>query len=544
MFPGHSHPDSSRGDQKNSENIFQLLQSCRRFLMSNITEGFIARKNILSRSAKIHDLLDYPVIDTDIHTNEFGPLLEDYIDKYGGAKTVDAFREHQKIGLNFLADQWYKATPEERRDQRLLRPPFWTLPARNTYDLGTTAFPRLLYERLGEMGSDFGVVYPNITLFATVNGRDDLRPVLARALNHYHADIYRPYADRLTPVAVIPLHTPQEGIDELIFAHGLGLKTSIIPGAVRRPIKALAKKYPREQYPELARHIEYLDFLGLDSEYDYDPFWAKTIELGINPATHSGSQGWSSRNSPSNYMFNHIGHFADASEALAKALFFGGVTRRFPQLRVGLIEGGAGWGADVFTHLVDRWLKRGRVAVEKYNPANTDKDYLYALYEKYGEDLNQNGRHFTKEEISHLAFGARGEYYVNRTETERDIDDYALAGITSVEDIRDRYIPNFYFGTEADDRTLGYAFDTRSTPLNAQVNMFYSSDIGHWDVPEINTILADTFQLVEEGVISAANFKQLVHTGPYNFYTANNPDFFKGTAVEAELQKGQQRLAA
>jgi predicted TIM-barrel fold metal-dependent hydrolase len=518
--------------------------------MSTVSEAviapFIARKKASSRSAKVRDLLDYPVIDTDIHTNEFSPLLEDYIAKYGGPKSVDVFREHQKTGLNALADQWYSLTPQERLDHRITRPTFWTLPARNTYDLGTTAFPKLLYERLEELGSDYAVLYPNITLFAAANGNDALRPVLARALNHYHADIYRPYADRLTPVAVIPLHTPHEGISELEFAvKELGLKTAIIPGAVRRPIKALAQKYPVDQYPELARHIQYLDFFALDSEYDYDPFWAKTIELGINPTTHSGSQGWDSRNSPTNYMFNHIGHFADASEALAKALFFGGVTRRFPNFRIGLLEGGAAWGANVYTHLVDRWLKRGRDAVEKYNPAHVDKDFLYSLYEKYGADLNQGGRRFNKEEIAELSFGARGKYYANRSELDAEIDDYALAGIQSVEDIRDRYVPNFYFGAEADDRTVAYAFNIKATPLNVQINAFYSSDAGHWDVPEINTTLADTFQLVEEGVISADNFRQLVFTGPYDFYTANKPDFFKGTAVESRLPavRGQKSAA-
>jgi hypothetical protein len=33
------------------------------------------------------------VIDTDLHTIEYAPLLEDYIDKYGGAKLVDQFRQ-------------------------------------------------------------------------------------------------------------------------------------------------------------------------------------------------------------------------------------------------------------------------------------------------------------------------------------------------------------------------------------------------------------------------------------------------------------------
>ena len=36
---------------------------------------------------------------------------------------------------------------------------------------------------------------------------------------------------------------------------------------------------------------------------------------------------------PSNYVYNHIGHFAAVGEALCKSLLLGGVTRRFPELR-------------------------------------------------------------------------------------------------------------------------------------------------------------------------------------------------------------------
>jgi predicted TIM-barrel fold metal-dependent hydrolase len=502
--------------------------------MNIVSDAFLAQKS-KSKSARVRSLLNYPVIDTDIHTIDFAPLLEDYIAKYGGVKLVDQVRAHLKDGLTIAASEWYGLSPDERRNHRLLRPPFWALPASNTKDLATALLPKLLYERLEEQGSDFAILYPNITLFPLHSQRDDLRRVLARAINHYNADIYRPYADRFTPVAVIPLHTPQEGIEELEFAvQELGLKTAIIPGAVRRPIKALTVKYPLDKYPELARHLQYLDFLALDSEYDYDPFWARTIELGVNPTTHSAGMSWSARNSPSNYMFNHIGHFADASEALAKALFFGGVTRRFPNFRIALLEGGAAWGANVYTHLVDRWLKRGRDAVQKYNPANIDIDTLRGYFTRYGSDLTR-GKDYSKEELLQwvygIAFGQGG-----RKQNPREIDDFALAGIESVEDIRDRYIPNFYFGNEADDRTVAHAFNTRATPLNAQVNTIYSSDAGHWDVPEFNTTLADTWQLVEDGAISAENFKQLVFSGPYNFYTANNPGFFQGTAVETRLQ--------
>ena len=47
-----------------------------------------------------------------------------------------------------------------------------------------------------------------------------------------------------------------------------------------------------------------------------------------------------------------------------------------PGLRVGLLEGGADWGSHVYTHLVDRWEKRNRHAVQNYNPAHADLDLL------------------------------------------------------------------------------------------------------------------------------------------------------------------------
>ena len=501
-----------------------------------------ARPNAtLSRSAAIKAKLDYPVIDTDVHTVEYGPLLEDYIAQYGGPKIVDEFRAHQARGLNFLANEWYKLSPEQRRDQRIHRPAFWILPTKNTLDLASVTLPRLLNERLAEQGTDFAALYPNVSLFPLHTGREELRRALVRAVNHYHADIYRPYRERLAPVAAIPLHTPEEGIEELEFAvKELGLRTIIIPGGIRRPIKAIAEKYPAKHHPEVARVGAWFDYFGLDSEYDYDPFWAKVIELGVNPTTHSGSQGWTGRASISNYMNNHIGHFADASEAIAKSLFFGGVTRRFPQLRVGFLEGGAAWAAQVYTHLVDRFQKRNRHAVHNYNPSLVDADLLFQLFQEYGEDLTR-GKSFTKEDLIKTAFGISTSERAQQ-QNPAEIDDFALAGIESPEDIRDRFVPNFYFGNEADDRTVAAAFNTKVNPLGTKLHAFWSSDSGHWDVPDLTQTLAETWDLVEEGVLSADEFRDLVYANPYKFYTANNPDFFKGTAVEAKLNGSAQAV--
>src|SRR5256886_11447045 len=56
----------------------------------------------------------------------------------------------------------------------------------------------------------------------------------------------------------------------------------------------------------------------------------------------------------SNFCYNHIGHFASASEAMAKAIFFGGVTRRFPELNFAFLEGGVGWACSLYADLIGR----------------------------------------------------------------------------------------------------------------------------------------------------------------------------------------------
>lgn len=377
------------------------------------------------------------------------------------------------------------------------------------------------------------MLFPNNAL-AAAGAKLENRQALQRAINHYHADIYRKYSDRLTPVAGITMTTPQEAIEDLEFAvNTLGLKVINIPGGVKRPIKAIADKYPADQFPEIGKYAYYIDFFGLDSEYDYDPFWAKVVELGVPITTHYGSQGWTGRSSISNYMNNHIGHFADGSQAFAKALFFGGVTRRFPQLRVAMLEGGADWGAHVYIHLVDRFSKRNLKALQNYNPALTNSEELFELFERYGGEI-ANGYNLSKEELTETVLGASFSRH-SRQPVGSELEDFAAAGIETIEDIRDRWVNNFFFGSESDDRTIAAAFNDKANPLGVKINAIYSSDVGHWDVPDITLPLAESWELVEEGVISEADFKAYVFENPYKLYTEANPNFFKGTAIESKV---------
>jgi hypothetical protein len=69
---------------------------------------------------------------------------------------------------------------------------------------------------------------------------------------------------------------------------------------------------------------------------------------------------WEGRASVNNFTFNHIGHFAGASHVFAKALIFGGVLDRFPQLRFGTLEGGVTWGCSLLADMIGHWGKASR----------------------------------------------------------------------------------------------------------------------------------------------------------------------------------------
>src|SRR5579885_2853286 len=473
-----------------------------------------------SKSQATRARLSHPVIDSDGHFTEYIPIAREYLVKHGGHELErDFFAAFKDTPLN---TEWYGLSPAQRREQWAKRPPFFATPAENTLDLATSFFPKLLYSRLDEIGLDYTVLYPGIGFIAQMFSNDDVRRAGCRAMNDYYADAFGEFADRMTPVASIPMHTPQEAIDELEYAvEGRGFKVVLFPSYVKRPIPALARKYPE------AGHFAYrLDTYGIDSEYDYDPVWAKCLELKVVPTFHGPGEGLVNRNSISNYVYNHIGHFACAGEAVCKSLFLGGVTRRFPRLRFLFLEGGIGWGRTLLADLKSHWDKRNRDAIKKLDPARIDREQFLDLYRRYGGTLYREN--VTLKDTAH---------FVAQRQNPADIDDFAACGIEREEDIRDLFVPNFYFGCEADDPVTSSAFDPKRNPFGVRLNAVFGSDIGHWDVPDMTEVTEEAFEAVERGLITGEDFKDFVFTNPVALWTAVNPDFFKGTRVEGAVAK-------
>ena len=186
-----------------------------------------------SDSAKVRARLDHPVIDADGHTIEVGPIFLDYLKQTGGQQMVERFYSSNNT---YDSLNWANLSEEERRDKWAWRPAWWLPPTKNTLDRATASLPLLLYQRMEELGIDFTVVYPTSGLGHPQIQEEDVRRAVCRAYNTYQADYYREYSDRMTPAAVIPMHTPQEAIEEMEYATTvLGLKVMMIAGHVLSP---------------------------------------------------------------------------------------------------------------------------------------------------------------------------------------------------------------------------------------------------------------------------------------------------------------------
>src|SRR5581483_11551850 len=320
--------------------------------------------------------LKHPIIDGDGHWVEYNPVFAERMRKLAGTAAADGFLASQRRIPDAL-----KLTIAERKQRGVAMEGYWTRQSTNTRDRATAMMPRMLYDRLDELGVDFGIVYPTAGLSIHRIADAETRRAVIRGFNIVTANYFEKLSDRLTPAAVIPMHTPDEAIAELTFVTSqLGLKVGMFGSNIARRLPGSDKLDPA-----FARFAVAFDPIGLDSEHDYDPVWRTCRDLGIAPTFHTGGRGFGLRNHPTNFTYNHIGHFAEAGHATAKALFLGGVTRRFPELRFGFLEGGVGWGCQLFADLIEHWERRGRAGIAHMDPKKLDRALLKQLADRYGD---------------------------------------------------------------------------------------------------------------------------------------------------------------
>ncbi|TMK11275.1 MAG: amidohydrolase [Alphaproteobacteria bacterium] len=467
--------------------------------------------------------ISHPIIDGDGHWIEYTPVFAERMRKVVGDKGADGFIASQRRIPDALSQ-----TIEQRKARGAAMEGYWGRQSTNTRDRATAMMPKMLYDRLDELGIDFGIVYPTAGLGIPRIADTETRRAVIRGFNIVTAEYFAKLSDRLTPAAVIPMHTPEEAIEELEFAtKQLGAKVGMFGSSVARPLEIAKGPASKGVDPQVARHAVFYDQFGLDSDYDYDPVWRKCVELGVAPTFHTGGRGFGLRNNPSNFTFNHIGHFAAAGHAIAKGLFLGGVTRRFPELRFGFLEGGVGWGCQLFADLIEHWERRGKAGLEYMHPSKLDRPLLRQLVEKYGYDEMaaelQKRDGWPQKEEDELTGGVAA------------FDDYAACEITKKQDWTDLFVTPFFFGCEADDRMNAVAF-SNFNPFGAKINAIYSSDIGHFDVPDMRMVLPEAYELVEHGFITKDDFRDFTFENAVRLWGTVNPRFFDGTRIAKEAK--------
>ncbi|MYD43557.1 MAG: amidohydrolase family protein [Gammaproteobacteria bacterium] len=469
-----------------------------------------------THAARLRANLNHPVIDADGHWLEYSPVVRSAMEAIGGKAATRAMDMNgARVGSSL------RMTVAERRHANVPQEAFWGSPTKNTRDRATAMMPKLLYERLDEFGIDFAILYPTAGLGLPRVNDEEARLAACRAFNIYCAELFEPFKDRMTPAAVIPMHTPEEALAELDHAvNDLGLKVVMLNSLIDRPIEKIMT-----ERPDAADLTSWLDTFGIDSAHDYDVVWKKCQELGVSPTFHRGSRGKFFRLSVSNFCYNHIGHFAAASEAVCKSLFLGGVTRRFPDLNFAFLEGGVGFAVLLYADLINHWEIRNGEALKLTDPSELNVELLNELAQEYASPEMQAALRERK--------GFSTKNGPTTTGGLNQLDDYAACEIEAKSDFKELFAERFYFGCEADDATNALAFQRHNNPFQAEIKTLFGSDIGHFDVQDMAGVLPEAHELVDDGRITTEDFRHFVFENPIRFWGETNPRFFEGTSVEA-----------
>ena len=172
------------------------------------------------------------------------------------------------------------------------------------------------------------------------------------------------------------------------------------------------------------------------------------------------------------------------------------------------------------------------------HPDKLDRAKLLSLVEKYGYSdiaaaLRERGG-LPDPEQAYLTGGIE------------NVDDFSACKITRKEDWVDLYAKPYYFGCEADDRMNATAFG-RNNPLGSKLNAIFSSDIGHFDVPDMLSPVPEAYELVEDELITTDDFRDFTFANAVRLWGTQNPRFFEGTVVAgaaAEVLNGTSARAA
>ncbi len=324
------------------------------------------------------------IFDSDLHVIENGDVYErhlaaefrDRLPEYLGVSPANF--PHWRVGSQ-LIPPWAQ-NDDVIKAQAFLDKPSQELYAEaraKQYDARTTL------SAMDAEGIDFAVMFR--TFAHMVVSIDDLEPRYANAycaaFNDWLAEYCAFDPARLKPSAIVCLHDPELAAAEARRAVEQKGHAAIV--LLPMPVNG---RYPHA--PEC------------------DVLWREISRLGV-PLTFHGTSGGASkdyasnryRNHPNFRTLNHSSAFPMELMLAMGAILTGGVCERFPQMRVGFLEGNCGWLPWWLTRLDDQWKKYGggeklRLSAlpseyflhQCFIGTDVDEELLAVVVDKFGDD--------------------------------------------------------------------------------------------------------------------------------------------------------------
>src|SRR5207253_10560667 len=127
---------------------------------------------------------------------------------------------------------------------------------------------------------------------------------------------------------------------------------------------------------------------------------------------------------------------AEAGPAGCNGPSFCAVTRRCSDLTFALLGGGVGWACMRYAGLVGHWEKRNGEAIKSTHPDKLGRGRLLDFARKYAQD----------EVVSAVGRGEGLDETQAMTGGVEDVDDYFRCKITKKADLKELFVPRFYFG--------------------------------------------------------------------------------------------------
>ncbi len=292
----------------------------------------------------------FGVIDADGHINEPEHRLREYLEgPYAEQKRFHQFipNEQGDVGGSVLAGTNYMDSSLGGR-----------LGAHGGPDFPT---PQEWLDTADEGNMETIFLFPTTLLGYSAIIDPDYLIALTRAYNNYVHQEWLKFSPRFKSVALMPLMDVDESIKEM-----------------RRCVTELGYS---------GVFVAAVGF-GLLGEKRFDPFYAEAEKLGCFVAVHGGHATAESQRY-TKFIQRHTIGFPVSNMMQMMHMTYEGVYEKFPNLRVGYLEGGCTWVPMMLDRMDEEWEKRGwfEAPICKKKPSDYIKGGNVYIHAEPGEQL-------------------------------------------------------------------------------------------------------------------------------------------------------------